>query len=39
MALEETTRSPKSSKGYMAMASTSKRQKKRKGKKKRITTI
>ena len=39
MALEETTRSPKSSKGYMAMASTSKRQKKRKGKKKRITCI
>lgn len=39
MALEETTRSPKSSKGYMAMAATSKRQKKRKGKKKRITCI
>ncbi|XP_076096927.1 G patch domain-containing protein 2-like [Mytilus galloprovincialis] len=38
MALEETTRSPKSSKNYMAMAS-SKRQKKKKGKKKRITCV
>lgn len=38
MALEETTRSPKS-KGYMAMAATSRKQKKRKGKKKRITCI
>lgn len=39
MALDESTRSPKSSKNYMSMASSSKKQKKRKGKKKRIACV